>query len=210
MGRGIYKQNVRLRWQIVARRLTLFQNCVPLANCTSLLALWKNRHDIPGWNIHQVRWALINLSLKLETCTLCVHAHAFTRWRRHSATRTVGASTISQRSIATTRRRKKWRIFHFNLRGLFSLLVLMSFSSFLMSNQSLLVLPIRIGGALGGGLTGNHSCQGSVKLQHFNSINFGDVKTLRLSGARFRNIRKLRDRMVFPLCNSLKNPEWYL
>ena len=135
-----------------------------------------------------------------------VHAHAFTRWRRHSATHTVGVSIISQRSIATTRRRK-WRIFHFKMRGLFSLLVLMSFNSFLMSNQSLLVLPIRIRSALGGGLTGNHSCQGSVKLQHFNSINFGDVKTLRLSGARFRNIRKLRDRMVFPLCNSLKNPE---
>merc|ERR1712241_1621163 len=34
------------------------EECIPLSNCTSLRALWANRHNIPGRNVHQVAQTL--------------------------------------------------------------------------------------------------------------------------------------------------------
>ena len=34
----------------------LIQECIPLSDCPSLLALWRNRHRIPGRNVYQVSY----------------------------------------------------------------------------------------------------------------------------------------------------------
>ena len=44
-------------------------------------------------------------------------------------------------------------------------------------------------------LGGNRSCNGMLKLRHWNS-DYANVKTLRLTGIRYGNLRKLRGRQV--------------
>merc|ERR1712018_777818 len=115
------------------------QECVPLSDCPSLLALWRNRHRIPGRNVYQVSQTLIA-------------AHCGRR--NNQPLVQCDEEEDEEEDIVGDAR----NAIH--------------------------------------GSTGNHSCDGMIKLRHWNS-NYGNVKTLRLRGGRYGNIQKLRDRQVF-------------
>merc|ERR1712117_470909 len=122
------------------------EECVPLSNCTSLLALWTNRHNIPGRNVHQVAQTLRE-------------AHC-------------GRQNNQPLVLCNDEEEEEEEVLEPH------------------SRENL----IRSGALVG--MEGSHSCRGSVKLMHYNN-NFGDVKTLRLKGGAYRNIRRLEDRQVF-------------
>merc|ERR1712038_328331 len=119
------------------------QECVPLSDCPSLLALWRNRHRIPGRNVYQVSQTLRE-------------AHCGQR--------------NNQPLVQCDEEEEE-------------------------EEDNLVLDNLGARHAIYGN-TGNHSCDGMIKLRHWNS-NYGNVKTLRLRGGRYGNIQKLRGRTVF-------------